>query len=78
MSGGISFATSSGDRIQDISGPFANSSASFGAGLSGSVDAFSGPGSQGQTVAGGGFTIGIGAGGGWSVGGTQTWVHPLK
>ena len=77
-SGGVSFSVSSGDCIQDLAGPFGNASASLDAGLGGSVDAFSGPGSHGQTVAGGGFTIGIGAGGGWSVGGTQTWVHPLN
>lgn len=74
---GVSFGASTGDCIQDISGPFGNTSAGLGAGLHGSVEGFSGPGSQGQTVAGGGFTIGAGAGGGWSVGGSQTWVHPI-
>jgi len=78
VSGGVSFGASNGDCINDIAGPFANSSASLGAGLNGSVEGFSGPGSQGQTVVGGGFTAGIGAGGSWSAGGSQTWVHPLK
>ncbi|MFA6012230.1 MAG: polymorphic toxin-type HINT domain-containing protein [Desulfobacteraceae bacterium] len=74
---GFTFSTSSGECIDDMSGPFANASASLGAGLSGSLDAFSGPGSQGQTVIGEGFTLGVGAGGGWSLGGSQTWIHHL-
>jgi hypothetical protein len=77
LSGGISFGGSNGDCIQDLAGAFGNTSASLGAGLSGSVEGFSGPGSQGQTVVGGGFTAGVGAGGGFSVGGSQTFITPI-
>jgi hypothetical protein len=77
LSGGVSFGGSNGDCIQDLAGPFGNTSASLGAGLSGSVEGFSGQGCQGQTVVGGGFTAGIGAGGGFAVGGSQTFIHPI-
>jgi len=75
---GLQFSGSNGDCIKDLAGPFGNTSASLGAGLSGTVEGFSGPGSQGQTVVGGGFTVGAGAGAGWSVGGSQTWVHSIS
>ena len=77
ISGGVNFASSNSACIQDLEGPFGNTSASFGGGLNGSVDGFSGQGSQGQTVTGGGFTAGFGVGGGWSVGGSQTYVQPI-
>ena len=77
FSGGVSFGGSSGDCIDDLAGPFGNMSASLGAGINGSVDVFSGPGSHGQPVVGGGVTAGFGAGGGFSMGGSQTTVHTL-
>jgi RHS repeat-associated protein len=75
--GGVNFAISSGDTIQDIGGPFVNESAGLGAGLAGGVDSFAGFGSQGQPVVGGGFSVGIGAGAQTSVGGSGTIVKPL-
>jgi RHS repeat-associated protein len=77
FSGGLSFAISNGGTIQDISGPFGNVSASLGAGLDGSIEGFAGPGSQGQPIKGGGFTVAVGGGGGWSLGGSTTSVTPL-
>jgi len=77
ISGGVSFGGSNGNCIQDLAGPFGNTSASLGAGLNGSVEGFSGQGSQRQTVVGGGFTAGIGAGGGFSAGGSQTFMHQI-
>jgi len=77
ISGGLSFATSNGGNINDLAGPFAYGSGSLGAGLNGTVDGFSGPGSQNQPIIGGGFTIGVGAGGGAAVGGTGTSVYQI-
>ena len=77
LSGGLTFATSNGGNINDLAGPFAYGSGTLGAILSGSVDGFGGPGSHGQPIIGGGFTIGIGAGGGAATGGTGTSVHQI-
>ena len=75
--GGINLAVSSGDCIQDIGGPFVNESANFGAGVAGGADVFTGQGSRGQSVVGGGFSVGIGAGAEYSIGGSGTKVTPL-
>ena len=75
--GGINVGISNGDCIQDIGGPFGNVSASVGAGVEGGVDAFAGQGSHGQSVAGAGFSVGVGAGADYSIGGSQTVVTPL-
>ena len=74
---GLSFGVSNANCIEDLGGPFANSSAALGEGLQGSVDTFSGYGSHGQVVTGGGFTAGAGAGADWAMGGSITNVHPL-
>ena len=68
--------TSMGNCIHDIGGPFATTTAALGSGLAGSVDFFSGPGTQGQLVEGGGFSVGLGGGGQLTGGGSQTWVSP--
>lgn len=75
--GGLNVAVSNADTIQDIAGPFGNVSASIGNGIAGGVDAFSGQGSQGQPVAGAGFSIGVGGGADYSVGGSGTEVWPI-
>ena len=74
---GLSFGVSNANCIEDLGGPFANSSAALGEGLQGSVDTFSGHGSHGQVVTGGGFTAGVGAGADWAMGVSQTHVTPL-
>ena len=75
--GGLNFAVSSGNCIQDIGGLFGNTSSKIGDLVGGGVDAFAGQGSHGQPVVGGGFSIGIGAGADYSVGGSETQVAPL-
>jgi RHS repeat-associated protein len=75
IGGGLSFLGSSGNCVKDVAGPFGNVSASGGDVFGGALEGFSGQGSQGQTVTGGGFSIGVGAGGDYSVGGSQTYVH---
>ena len=67
----------SAECIQDIGGPFANESTGLGAGAAGGVDIFGGQGSQGQPVAGAAFSIGVGVGAQYSIGGSNTWVTPL-
>lgn len=74
---GLSFGVSNANCIEDLGGPFANSSDALGEGLQGSVDTFSGHGSHGQVVTGGGFTAGVGAGADWAMGVSQTHVTPL-
>ena len=75
--GGLNIAVSDGDCINDISDFFGNESASLGSGAAGGVDVFGGQGSHGQPIAGVGFSMGIGVGGQYSVGGSYTWVTPL-
>jgi RHS repeat-associated protein len=77
VSGSLSFATSNGGTVYDLAGPFGYGTGSLGAGLNGSVEGFSGKGSQNQTVVGGGFSIGLGGGGGAATGISQTYIHPL-
>jgi RHS repeat-associated protein len=74
---GLSLGVSNANCIEDLGGPFANSSDALGEGLQGSVDTFSGYGSHGQVVTGGAFTAGAGAGADWTMGGSITNVHPL-
>lgn len=76
FSGGLSFTGSNARTICDLGGWFENSSASIGAGLGGSIEGFSGPSDDGP-VSGGGFTAGLGIGGGASAGGSYTIVKPF-
>jgi RHS repeat-associated protein len=59
---GISLHESNGDSIDDLNGPFVNLAVGGGWGPHATGDAFTGIGSQGQLVEGGGLTIGIGIG----------------
>ncbi len=70
--GGLSFAGSNGDTIEDLGGPFGSFNAGLGAGAGASGDVFWGSGSQGQPIMGGGFTVGGGLGGGGALGATET------
>jgi hypothetical protein len=64
--------------IFDLEGLFANGSVSAGEGLGASVDGFSGTSPiTGAPVAGGGFTAGVGIGGGASSMPTNTKVVPI-
>lgn len=62
--------------ICNFAGPFVNGSVGGGAGVSASVDAFSGSSPNGP-VAGGGFTVGAGVGAGGFAGGTWTTLGPI-
>lgn len=77
VSAGVSLAGSNGDSICDLAGPFGYGSGGGGAGPDIAIDGFTGPGSHGQNVSGGGLTIGVGAGGGAASGVSQTWIHPF-
>ena len=63
---GVALHQSNGDLINDLNGPFVNVAAGGGWGPHATGDAFTGRGSQGQLVEGGGLTIGIGIGAGAS------------
>lgn len=63
---GLALHQSNGDSINDLNGPFVNVAAGGGWGAHATGDAFTGQGSQGQLVEGGGLTIGIGIGAGAS------------
>ncbi len=73
---GASAQVSNADGISNLSGLFANHSASGGAVLSGTVDVFTGP-SSGGPVVGSGLTLGGGGGGGAFTGVTYTGILPL-
>lgn len=77
VSGGLSFAVSNGGSINDLAGPFGYGTGSLGAGLNGTADGFIGNGSQNQPIVGGGFSVGLGGGGGAAAGVSQTYIHPL-
>ena len=62
FSGGVSLLGSNGDTINDLNGPFGNTTVGGGDGIYGAGTAFSGSGSNGQLVQGGGLTIGVGVG----------------
>jgi hypothetical protein len=74
ISGGLTIKGSNGDTINDLNGPFVNASVGGGAGPHGSADVFMGTGENGQTVTGGGITIGGGLGAGASTTITTTTV----
>jgi RHS repeat-associated protein len=79
FSGGISVGTSNADQVGQLSSWFDNASIGIAAGPSASGDAFHGiDESSGRTIVGGGFTVGIGLGGGGSVTRTYTAVTPLN
>jgi hypothetical protein len=63
--------------INDLSGPFATVSAGLGAGIGGTVDAFTGTTDDGRNVSGFGFTIGEGLGVTSFDGVTYTGVQPI-
>jgi len=73
---GLGVHATNGDTINDLNGPFVNASVSAGDGISGTVDALAGTGSQGQVVAGAGFTVGAGLGGAVSTSITNTTISP--
>ena len=75
--GGVSAATSTGDTINDLGGPFLSVSGSAGAGPAETLDFFTGKGIQGQNVTGAGFTAGLGGGADASLQVTGTSVRPL-
>ena len=76
IGGGLSGQISNANGIQNLSGPFTNVSVNGGLGGSASVDAFTGPSSDG-VVTGGGFTLGGGDGVGYFSGATNTGVMSL-
>lgn len=76
-SGGVHVATSTGDTICDLKGPFNNASFGEGLGGTGTGDAFWGTGANGQLVFGDGFTLGYGAGLGSFAGRTDTFLGPI-
>ena len=76
MSGGLQWATSNGQNINDLGGVFGNGSVGGGDGLGGSGDAFMGPSPDGW-VTGTGFTLGGGAGIGGFAGFTNTNVSSI-
>jgi hypothetical protein len=79
LSGGISVGTSNATHVEQLSSWFNNASVGVAAGPSASADAFHGiDEGSGKTIVGGGFTVGIGLGGGVSVTRTYTDVTPLN
>jgi RHS repeat-associated protein len=76
-SGGVSFGTSNAKTICGLSGPFTNISFGGGVGASGTGDYFQGHDRAGNTVSGGGLTLGPGLGGAASATGTYTLVCPF-
>lgn len=77
VSAGLSFAVANGGTVKDLEGPFNYVSGNLGAGLNGGIDGFVGPGSQNQPIIGGGFTVGLGGGGGSATGISQRFIQPL-
>jgi RHS repeat-associated protein len=71
---GVTGGASTGDSIKDLGGPFANYSGALGSGLQGTGDVFTGFGTKGQLVVGGGVTAGFGAGASSSTAVTETVV----
>jgi hypothetical protein len=65
-------AASTGDIINDLSGPFGHASIAAGAGPAGTLDYFWGTGTQGQAVTGMGVTIGLGGGASSAIQVTET------
>jgi RHS repeat-associated protein len=77
IEGGLSVHATNGDTVQDLNGLFDNAAVSAGDGVGGSVDGLAGVGSHGQTIVGGGITIGPNAGGSVSETVTNTVVNPV-
>jgi len=70
---GVSVQASNAQTVQDLSGPFLNTSVSGGVVVGGTLDGFTGPSDHGQ-VWGGGFTVGEDVGASVLIGGTVTAV----
>jgi RHS repeat-associated protein len=79
LGGGVGFsgAWSNGDTICDLRGPFANISLGGGWGPDATGDGFTGEGANGNFIAGGGLTLGVGAGANSFLGITETGVAPM-
>jgi RHS repeat-associated protein len=75
---GVGVQVSNGDTIGDYGGLFANTTGFAGVGEGVSGDAFSGYGTQGQLITGGGVSYGVGIGGGGFGAVTNTTVIPLN
>ena len=71
---GVAVHESNGDSISDLEGPFVNVAVGGGWGPHATGDTFTGIGSQGQLVEGGGLTIGAGIGAGASTTITNTTI----
>jgi hypothetical protein len=76
VTGGAGYDYSNGSSICDLRGPFTDYSLGGGDGLAGNVHVFQGSSPHGL-VTGGGGSVGFGAGGAGSAGGTYTFVNPL-
>lgn len=75
--GGVQFAVSTADTVQDLAGPFVNGSGSAADGYGGSVDGFYGKNHDGcKNVIGAGITVGGGAGAFAFDGVTNTVIGP--
>jgi len=73
-SAGVGWDVSNGASVDDLAGPFATTQTSAGLGPSASTSGYTGTGSQGQQIAGTGWSVGAGAGGGTYSGGSVTKV----
>jgi RHS repeat-associated protein len=75
-SGGLQVQTSNAKTVDDLKGQFYNTSSGAGAGPSASWEVFDGDSKDGLVV-GGGFTVGVGVGGGASAGSSLTHVEKV-
>ncbi len=73
-SAGVGLDVSNGASVDDLAGPFATTQTSAGLGPSASASGYTGAGSQGQPIAGTGWSVGAGAGGGTYSGWSTTKV----
>jgi RHS repeat-associated protein len=69
---GVSVHGSNADSVDQLNGPFVNASAGAGLGPYASIDGLVGANSEGGPILGGGFTVGVGVGGGVSTTVTNT------
>jgi RHS repeat-associated protein len=74
---GVSLAGSDANTIADLDGQGYYGTAAVGDGIEGAIDAFTGQGTNGQLVTGGGFTLGAGAGAEFGAGANTTHISPL-
>jgi RHS repeat-associated protein len=74
---GVSLAGSDANTIADLDGQGYYGTAAAGDGVEGSIDAFTGEGTNGQLVTGGGFTLGAGAGAEFGAGVNTTHITPI-